>query len=283
MNKTDRIPYLLIAPSAIFLILLFVWPLAETAILAFKGADGGFTMRHVNKMFGDNNFSTALKNTMILVAIIVPVQICISLAMAMMLQKMEKGRTTYLYIWTIPLGVSDLAAGIAWLAIFTDRGYFNTLLNGAGLVDGPVTWLSYQSPVALFICVIIAEIWRATSIVLVILVSGVQLIPKEYAEAAEVFGASPWKRFWHVTLPLLKPSLQSALILRTVLAFEVFAVVYALAGRDLPVLVGEAYNWQGAYQNTNVASAYALFILVISIAATLVYLVALRTKRETLA
>jgi multiple sugar transport system permease protein len=68
-----------------------------------------------------------------------------------------------------------------------------------------------------------------------------------------------------------------------VLAFEVFAVVYALAGRDLPVLVGEAYNWQGAYQNTNVASAYALFILAISIAATLVYLVTLRTKRETLA
>jgi multiple sugar transport system permease protein len=282
MNRQDRIPYYLITPSAIFLVLLFVWPLAETAILAFKGSDGGWTMRHVNKMLGDNNFSTALKNTMILVAIIVPVQICISLAMAMMLQKMEKGRSTFLYIWTIPLGVSDLAAGIAWLAIFTDRGYFNTLLNNVGLVDGPVTWLSYQSPVALFVCVVIAEIWRATSIVLVILVSGLQLIPKEYSEAAEVFGASPWKRFWHITLPLLKPSLQSALILRTVLAFEVFAVVYALAGRDLPVLVGEAYNWQGAYQNTNVASAYALFILAISIAATLVYLVTLRTKRETL-
>ncbi|NJS36428.1 MAG: sugar ABC transporter permease [Brachymonas sp.] len=283
MNRHDRIPYYLIAPSAIFLILLFVWPLAETAVLAFKGADGGFTLRHMNKMLGDNNFGLALKNTMILVAIIVPIQIAISLAMAMMLQKMEKGRMTYLYIWTIPLGVSDLAAGIAWLAIFTDRGYFNTVLQGMGLVSGPVTWLSFQNPMALFACVIIAEIWRATSIVLVILVSGVQLIPKEYSEAAEVFGASPWKRFWHVTLPLLKPSLQSALILRTVLAFEVFAVVYALAGRDLPVLVGEAYNWQGAYQNTNVASAYALFILLISIGATLVYLVALRTKRETLA
>jgi multiple sugar transport system permease protein len=282
MNKQDRIPYYLIAPSAIFLILLFIWPLAETALLAFKGSNGEFTTRHFNKMLGDSNFSMALKNTLILVAIIVPIQICISLAMAMMLQKMERGRMTYLYIWTIPLGVSDLAAGIAWLAIFTDRGYFNTVLQALGLVSGPVSWLTYQNPIALFICVIIAEIWRATSIVLVMLVSGVQLIPKEYAEAAEVFGASPWKRFWCVTLPLLKPSLQSALILRTVLAFEVFAVVYTLGGRDLPVLVGEAYNWQGAYQNTNVASAYALFILGISIAATLFYLWALRVKRETL-
>lgn len=282
MNQQERIPYYLIAPSTIFLILLFIWPLAETALLAFKGSDGGWTTRHINKMLGDINFVQALKNTLILVAIIVPIQMCISLAMAMMLQKMEKGRMTYLYIWTIPLGVSDLAAGIAWLAIFTDRGYFNTTLQAVGLVTGPVSWLTYQNPIALFICVIIAEIWRATSIVLVMLVSGVQLIPKEYAEAAEVFGASPWKRFWHITLPLLKPSLQSALILRTVLAFEVFAVVYTLGGRDLPVLVGEAYNWQGAYQNTNVASAYALFILGISILTTLFYLWVLRVKRETL-
>ena len=282
MISSARAPYYLIAPSAIFLVLLFVWPLAETGFLAFRGNDGGFSMVHIQKMLRDTNFSYALKNTLILVAVVVPIQIVISLAMAMMLGKLEKGRTTFLYIWTIPLGVSDLAAGIAWLAIFTDLGYLNAVLNGLGIFEGRVGWLSYQNPVTLFACVIIAEIWRATSIVLVILVAGVQLIPKEYAEAAEVFGASAWRRFWHVTLPLLKPSLQSALILRTVLAFEVFAVVYALAGRNMPILVGEAYNWQGAYQNTNVAAAYALFILAISIASTLVYLYALRVKRETL-
>ena len=91
---------------------------------------------------------------------------------------------------------------------------------------------------------------------LVILVAGLQLIPKDYAEAAEVFGATPWTRFRKITLPLLKPSLQSALILRTVLAFEVFAVVYALGGRNFPVLVGEAYMWQRDNQNDGVATAY---------------------------
>ena len=110
-----------------------------------------------------------------------------------------------------------------------------------------------------------------------------QAIPKEYHEAAEVFGARPWTRFVKITLPLLKPSLQSALVLRTVLAFEVFAVVYALAGRDYPVLVGEAYNWQGAFQNNHVAAAYALLILGLSIGATLVILRGLRVNRETLA
>jgi multiple sugar transport system permease protein len=216
------------------------------------------------------------------VAVVVPLQMVVALGMAMMLQNIDRGRMAFLYIWTIPLGVSDLAAGLAWLAIFSDRGYFNTVLSGLGLISGPTSWLSYQNPMAMFVCVVIAEIWRATAIVLVILVAGVQLIPKEYNEAAEVFGASGWQRFVKVTLPLLKPSLQSALILRTVLAFEVFAVVYALAGRDLPVLVGEAYNWQGAYQNTHVASAYALFILLVSMASTVFYLKVLKVKRETL-
>ncbi len=283
MNNNPRLPYLLIAPSVAFLALLFLWPLAETVLMAFVTSDGAATTEHLRKMAGDLNFGLALRNTLILVAIVVPLQICIALGLAMMLQNIERGRMTHLYIWTIPLGISDLAAGIVWLAILTDRGYLNSVLQMLGVLDGPTTWLTIRSPIALFICVIVAEIWRATAIVLVILVAGVQLIPKEYNEAAEVFGAGRWQRFFKVTLPLLKPSLQSALILRTVLAFEVFAVVYALAGRDLPVLVGEAYNWQTQYQNTNVASAYALFILIVSIAATVIYLWALRVRKETLA
>ena len=282
MTQT-RLPYLLIAPSVAFLAVLFVWPLAETALLAFRTDDGAFTTRYLARMVGDLNFGLSMRNTLVLVAVVVPLQVMLALGMALMLQRLERGRMTFLYIWTIPLGVSDLAAGLAWLAIFTDRGYFNTVLGALGLVSGPVSWLSYQQPLALFVCVVIAEIWRATAIVLVILLAGVQAIPKEYHEAAEVFGARPWTRFVKITLPLLKPSLQSALVLRTVLAFEVFAVVYALAGRDYPVLVGEAYNWQGAFQNNHVAAAYALLILGLSIGATLVILRGLRVNRETLA
>jgi multiple sugar transport system permease protein len=282
MTHAPRLPYVLIAPSAIFLVLLFVWPLAETALMAFFRPDGTFTWDYLVKGVGDIYFLPALKNTLWLVAIIVPVQVIVALAMAVLLSKLEKGRSIFLYIWTIPLGVSDLAAGLAWLAILDSRGYMNSALFALGVIDNPTTWLSYQTPIALFIGVIVAEVWRATAIVLVILVSGMQLIPKEYDEAAQVFGASPWQRFWRITLPLLKPSLQSALILRTVLAFEVFAVVYALAGRDLPVLVAQAYAWQGAYQNTHVASVLALLILILSIGVTLIYLRLLRVKREVL-
>lgn len=280
MNQSRALPYLLIAPATIFLILLFVVPLAQTIALAFVD-NGQWSMTNFRKMTADLNFGLSLKNTFMLVLVVVPLQLAMALAMGMMLQKLDKGRDFVLWIWTIPLGVSDLAAGLVWLAILQDRGYLNTLLAAAGLIDGPTNWLSYEQPVSLFIGVAIAEIWRATAIVLVILVAGLQLIPKEYGEAAEIFGAGPWTRFRKITLPLLIPSIQSALILRTVLAFEVFAVVYALSGRNFPVLVGEAYAWQHVNQNNGVAAAYAILVMVISLVATLIYVRALRVDPAT--
>jgi multiple sugar transport system permease protein len=193
---------------------------------------------------------------------------------------MTAGRDVVLWIWTIPLGVSDLAAGLVWLALLQNTGYINSMLFAMGLIPGPTAWLNSETPVTLFVAVVLAEVWRATAIVLVILVGGLQLIPKEFGEAAEIFGAKPWTRFTRITLPLLKPSLQSALILRTVLAFEVFAVVYALGGRNFPVLVGEAYVWQRENQNYGVAAAYAVLVMIISLAATVFWLRALRTKPE---
>jgi multiple sugar transport system permease protein len=114
---------------------------------------------------------------------------------------------------------------------------------------------------------------------LVILVAGIGLIPKEYYEAAEVFGASPWKRFTRITLPLLRPSLQTALVLRVILAFEVFAVVAALGGTLFPVLMGETYAYQFDLLNGGAAAAMALIILAISIGFTLIILRLLRVPK----
>ncbi|HRJ68290.1 MAG TPA: sugar ABC transporter permease [Beijerinckiaceae bacterium] len=279
MSRTRLLPYLLIGPATVFLLVLFVVPLVQTIALAFTD-NGTASLTNFSKMAGDLNFGLSLRNTFLLVLAVIPLQLCLALMMAMMVQKLEKGRDLVLWILIIPLGISDLAAGLVWLSILQDRGYFNTVLNMLGLIDGPVNWLSYEAPLSLFIGVVLAEVWRATAIVLVILIAGLQLIPKEYAEAAEIFGATAWTRFRKITLPLLKPSIQSALILRTVLAFEVFAVVYALSGRNFPVLVGEAYAWQHVNQNNGVAAAYAILVMGISLAATVIYIKALRIRPE---
>ena len=282
MNER-ALPYLLLLPSTLFLAALFLWPLTEAFVVAFTGPGGQWSFENFETMTDDIYFTDALFNTLWLVVIVVPLQIAFALGLAMLLRNLRTGRDIYLYIWTIPLGISDLAAGLVWLALLSESGYVNTVLAGIGLIDGPTLWLSYESTTAMFVAVIIAEIWRATAIVLVIIVAGMQLVPKEYNEAAEIFGANAWQRFYKVTLPAIKPSIQTALILRTILAFEVFAVVVALAGRDLPVLVGEAYFWQFEYQDSGVASAYAVLILLFSVLATLFYLRVLRVREETLA
>ncbi len=272
------LPYLLLAPATLFLLAFFLYPFLQIAVQAFT-TEGGLTLKHFQTMAGNWKFWPTLWNTMILAAIVVPLQLVMALSMASIVAKLQTGRGAILYVFSIPLGLSDLAAGIIWLAIFEQSGFLNSMLVGLGVIAKPVLFLGYQNVWVIFVAVILAELWRATAIVMVILVSGMGLIPKEYYEAAEVFGAGPWKRFLKVTLPMLRPSIQTALILRTIAAFEVFAVVVALGGTTLPVLTGETFNWQFALQDKSVAAAYALVILAISIAATLLFLRLLRTPK----
>lgn len=273
------LPYLLLAPAAIFLCLFFLYPFILVAVQAFSAGDRGFTLENFQTMADHWKFNVAFSNTMWLALIVVPAQLILSLLMATMVMKMQRGRDIFLYIWTIPLGISDLAAGLIWLSIFEQQGFLNSILFNLGLIETPTAHLSYQNWYTVFIAIALAEIWRATAIMLVILVAGMGLIPKEYYEAAEIFGASAWKRFTKVTLPMLRPSLQTALILRVILAFEVFAVVEALGGTTLPVLMGETYQWQFILQDNGVAAAYALVILAISIVFTLILLRVLRVPK----
>lgn len=277
MNN-KALPYLLLLPATLFLLVFFVYPFVQVAVQAFQGPSG-FSFENVATMTKNFKFWPSVRNTILLAAIVVPLQLVMALAMASVVAKLNSARDTILYIFTIPLGLSDLAAGIIWLAIFEQSGFLNSMLVQLGVIAKPVLFLNYQNVWVIFVAVLLAELWRATAIVMVILVSGMGLIPKEYYEAAEVFGAGPWKRFLKVTLPMLRPSIQTALILRTIAAFEVFAVVQALGGTTLPVLVGQTYDWQFNQQNPGVAAAMALVILVISIAATVVFLRVLRVPK----
>ena len=273
------LPYILILPVTLFLCLFFLYPFVLVAQQAFGSDGGGFTLDNFKDVTSHWKFPISLKNTLYLAAAVVPIQLALALLMATMVSRMQKGRDMVLYIWTIPLGISDLAAGIIWLAIFEQSGFLNSMMSGLGLIDRPANLLTYQNPGLVFVAIALAEIWRATAIMLVILVAGIGLIPKEYYEAAEVFGASPWKRFTRITLPMLRPSLSTALILRVILAFEVFAVVQALGGTLFPVLMGETYNYQFDLLNSEAAAAVALVILVISILFTLLILRALRVPK----
>lgn len=277
--QSRLLPYMLLVPATLFLVLFFLYPFTQVAWQAFATDEGEITTKYIEKMVKHWKFDKALNYTLLLALVVVPIQVVLSLLMSSLVSSMKKGRDLILYIWTIPLGISDLAAGIIWLAIFEQTGFLNSILHTFGVIDEPVAFLGYQNKTTIFVAVVLAEVWRATAIMLVILVAGQGLIPKEYYEAAQVYGANAWQRFTKITLPLLKPSLQTALILRVILAFEVFAVVAALGGTNLPVLMGEVYNRQFVLQDSHTAAAFAMLILLISIISTLFFMWSLRTPK----
>jgi multiple sugar transport system permease protein len=245
------------------------------------GDTSKFTTRYIQRMVNDRFFLPALKTTLLLIVLIIPVQFVLAIIMALVIQANLKGSGIFLYIFSIALGLSDLAVGIVWYSIFTQLGYLNSILQGLGLIDAPLTYLSADTRYWIFIAIWLAEVWRATALVMVIVVAGMQSISREVLEAAEVFGANLWQRIRFIILPLLRPSLQVALILRTILAFQVFALVLVFGGGNVvTVLANETYRQYYTLQNPNVAAAYASFILLLSMLTSLFYLRAVRTQEE---
>ena len=246
-----------------------------------RGDTGQYTTRYFQQMLNNRFFMPALRTTLLLMVIIIPIQFVLAITMALVIQANPRGSGLFLYVFTIGLGVSDLAVGIVWYSIFTQFGYLNSILQGLGLIDSPVTYLSAARQYWIIIAIILAEVWRATAIVMVIVVAGMQAISREVLEAAEIFGAGFWQRLRYVILPLLRPSLQVALILRTILAFQVFAVVVVLGGGDIvTVLANETYRQYYDLRNINVAAAYSVFILLLSMITAVFYLRAVRTQEE---
>jgi multiple sugar transport system permease protein len=278
-RRWEGLPYWLILPTVAYLGVFFVWPMIQGFGLALRDEDG-WTFSAVDTMVHDADFSKAMSFTFILIVVIVPIQFVLAFGMALLLNARLRGGGFFLYIFLLPLAVSDLAAGIAWSSIFTERGYLNTIIEGVGLREQSFIWLDPTNKWQQAGVVAVAEIWRSTTFMMIILFAGLQAIPRDYVEAAEVFGAGFFQRVRHVIMPMLKPSIQVALLLRLIFAFEVFAVVIALTGSGATVLAAEAYEWQATNQNEHVAAAYSVVILALSLAAAAVVLVALRTPKE---
>ena len=282
MTKSPRAawaPYLLVLPTLVFLGVFVAFPMVQAFLLGITSPETGrLTPEFVRRMTSDLYFEPAVRDTIVITAIAIPLQIALGLAMALLVHSRFAGHSIFLYLYAVPIGISDLAAGLIWLSIFTERGYLNLLLFKLHRITEPGPFLTYDRPGWLLAAVVLTEVWRATAIVMLILLSGLQLIPKDYHESAQVFGAGPWQTLRWVTLPLLRASLQTALIIRTILAFEVFATVMMLTGRLLPVLAGESYLWYSLYRNPNVASAYGALLLLLSGAFTWTYLRVLRPR-----
>src|SRR5690606_28296045 len=141
--NSKTLPYLLLAPATVFLVVFFLWPFLQIAWLAFSTPEG-LTLKHFQTMASNWKFWPSFWNTIILAAIVVPLQLVMALARAQVVAKLKGARNTILYIFTIPLRLSDLAAGISWRAIFAQSGFLNSMLVGLGVIERPILFLGYQ-------------------------------------------------------------------------------------------------------------------------------------------
>jgi multiple sugar transport system permease protein len=273
-------PYVLLLPSVAYLLVFFISPLLQGVRLAFTNQNGQYGLATVHQLVNDPGFWLSVKNTLIMLGLILPLQFVLATVMALLVNARLRGSGLWLYVYLLPLGISELASGILWYSIFTEQGWLNSILTELHLIHEPVIWLSYQHPLLLIATIVVAEAWRSTSIIVIVLVGGLQAIPKDYLEAADVFYATPWQKFWHVTLPLLRPTLRTALILRTVLAFEVFATVIALAGSSLDVLATKANNSYTQFQEPHLAAAYGVLIMLLSVISAALFLALLPVRTE---
>ncbi len=282
MIKIDKSwVYLLLLPVLIYLGIFIVYPLVEVIVLAFSSEEEAFfSLASFKAVLSDEIFQKAFLNTLLLTGVIIPTQVILAVLLALFVNTRFKGYMFIIYIIAVPLALSDISAALMSYNMFAPTGYLNKILMKLGFIDSPLYFFGFTYINREFWVIALTEIWRATPLVFVVVLAGLQMIGKEYFEAADVFGFSRLQKFFYITLPLLKPSIQSALLLRTLFAFQIFGVVWLLAGRDIPILAGETFYQQAELNDFHKAAVYGVIIAFISVILSWIYLTFLKSKQE---
>jgi multiple sugar transport system permease protein len=278
-REKNWMPYFLFLPTLIFLAVFVGYPLMKALELVFISESGGLSFGNFVTLTRNSTFWKALRYTLLFLVTIVPLQVLLAFLLALFVNSRFKGYMTVLYIISIPLALSDVSAGLMSYNIFTSHGFLNKFLMKFGIIETPIYFFGLGLSSRAFWVIVLTEVWRAAPLVFIILLAGLQVISKDYLEAAEVFGFNKWQKFFHITLPLVMPSLQSAMLIRTLFAFQIFAVVWLLSGRDIPILAGETYYQQAELYNSQLAATYGFIIALICILISWAYITILRSKR----
>jgi len=224
------------APAILLVALIYLYPILRTlglSVLHFS-LETGFRPRFAGwdnfiRILSDSRFIASLKVTTAFTVISVGLEFLLGLLSALAVERIKRGRqatrTLLLIPWTLPTAI----IAVLWMWIFNDQyGVVNALLAKTGVIDAPIAWLG--APRTALFAVILADVWKTFPFVFIVLLAGLQSIPRELYEAIEIDGGGAWHKFRHVVLPHLLPFLFLALIFRIVQAYAVFDLVYVLTG-----------------------------------------------------
>lgn len=273
---------LLLAPAFFLIALIVIYPVGKLIYTSFfdMQLSGGARalefvgLRNFADALKDKEFWHAARNTLLITVVTVPGALIVGLGLALLANLPFRYkwvvRLSLLLPWALPLSFCGLI--FAWF-FHTDYGIVNDVFRMLGLRE-PTMWLLDPSWAMAAICLTI--IWKTSSFMALILLAGLQMIPRSLYEAAQVDGATRWQQFWQVTLPLLVPSIVVALIFRTLTALQTFDIPYTMTkggpGSSTETLAMLIHKTTIDYLDLGYGSALAVFMFLMSMLVTAVYL-----------
>lgn len=297
-QKRARFAWFLVAPALILLIGIAGWPLAKTIFYSFTdvildtpeeynfvGLDNYFWSSNGSKggVLADEVWWRAVGNTFWFTAISVTLELVFGMLLALLMNQKFKGlglvRTAILVPWAIP----TIVTAKMWGWMFHDQyGLVNAFLMGIGIIDRPLAWIA--DPTLSMWAVIIADVWKTTPFMALMLLAALQMVPADMYEAARVDGANVWQRFKRITVPLIMPAMIVALIFRTMDALRVFDLIYVLTSNSEATMSisGYARNQMMSYMEMGFGSAASVlvFMMVAGVAATFLYVGRMQNKGD---
>ena len=282
--RSDRIAYLFVAPALCYMLLLVGYPVLYNLVLSFQDV----TVKNINngkhhfvgldnyiRLLSNNILVTAIINTLVFTVACIIIQFLIGFALALFFNRSFRiakfVRGMIMMPWMIPMTVTALMFKFMF---GTNVGIINQTLLAIGLIRSPMDWLT--SPVSAMVAVITANVWIGIPFNMILMSVGLTTIPTELYESASIDGANKWQSFRHITLPLLRPTIESVLVLGFIYTFKVFDLVFVMTNggpvNATQLLSTYSYKLSFSLFKYSEGSAVANILFVILLAASLVYL-----------
>jgi trehalose/maltose transport system permease protein len=269
--RQTRLAWLLVLPTLLVVAFVAGYPLAQVFYYSFHRADISFVeptefvgFKNYIFLLQDPDFRGALWNTLRFTFVSVFLETVLGLAIALVIHSNFKGRGIVRAAILIPWAIPTVVSAKMWQWMLNDiYGVINVILVNTGLVANKIAFLA--NPNTVLWAMVAVDVWKTTPFMALLLLAGLQLIPSDIYEAADIDGASRWQQFWTLTLPLLTPALVVALIFRTLDALRVFDVIFVMVGVNTATRSLAIYNRQTLidFQDLGYGSTVSVAILVI--------------------
>lgn len=269
-HSRSLLAWLGLVPALSILVGYRLIPLLWNFVLSFQnmgytGETSWVGLENYSEVLEDPVFVDALFNTFLFLGS-VPIAVTIALGLALLLNKRFPGSNVFRSMFFLPYITMMVAIAVIWAYMFKSQGgVINYVLQQMGLINQNIPWLSDSWWARL--SVIIVHVWKTTGFYLIIILAGLQNIPQEIYEVARIDGASARKRFLHVTLPLLKPTLGVCALVGLVTSFELFDLVQILTAggpaRSTEILITWIYKQAFEFGNFGYSAVLTIILFVI--------------------